>query len=130
MPGSYLQVESLPPGPGDLDDLDAAREARRAPDLVAQLRIGQAEHLAKRQVRVRVGRLALELEADTAVKRDGLFEIRDDRAVEIPRADDEARGRRTCGRARRRLRVDDAPRGRYCNDRACSSWFPRIAVAI
>jgi hypothetical protein len=36
----------------------------------------------------------LELEADAvAVKRDGLFEVRDDRTVEIPRADDEA-GRR------------------------------------
>jgi hypothetical protein len=79
------------------NDLDAARNRWGPADLVAQARIGQAEHCAQLRIRVGGGRLALELETDRFVECDRFLEIRDDRAEIVARAHYEA-SRRRCSR--------------------------------
>ena len=78
--------------------------------------VRQAEHRAELRIRVRVRRLALHLEAEAVpVERDGLLEVRDDRAVEVARADDEplgSRGRRTARELRRGPRLEQARFGK------------------
>jgi len=83
----------LPFGPRNLDDLDAAGNRLGAANLITQARIGQAEHRAQLRVGIGVGRLALELKTDSAIKRNRLLEIRDDGTEIVSGADNQARRR-------------------------------------
>ena len=88
--------QRLAAGVPDLDDLHARAHCRRPADRPADLRVGKAEHVPQRRVRVGVGRRPGHVEADAvAVERDRLVEVADDRAEEVPGSHDRTAGRRT-----------------------------------
>ena len=111
---------SIEPAVGlrDLDDLDAGAHAGGPADRPAQLRVGQAEHVAQRRVGVGVGRRALHVEAEpVAIEGERLVEVGDDRAEEVARADDEAGWCRSRWCRRRRCLCKSHRR----QERACQS---------
>ena len=111
---------------GDLDDLDAAREGRRANDLLAQLRVGETEHGQQRRVARQIAGRSLRVETEpVAIERDRLLEVGRDGAEVIAHAHDEA-GRSGPGRRRRDRRlsvqIDRAERERQQRKRGrCGS---------
>ena len=96
-----LAIERLAFGLRDLHHLDAGAHAARAADQPAQLRVGQAEHVAQRRVGVGIGRRPLHVQAEAvAIERHCLLQVGRDRAEEVARPDDQPSWCRPCRRGR------------------------------